>query len=715
MKLLEDISVADTEEEMKAAIEELQDKYNEYYTIKINLQAETGEVTDEVAELVNLINTNPELNELDFGAVLNTGPFLGQLADLLTKSGLAEEEIQKTFDNMGYSVQFTYDDEIIGYERAYMGPNAAPQYMPITKKVVTGVEYVRKKDANINSSILDKAKENTRGSKGGKTKNEHWENPYDELYNLSEKINESLRTREALERRYNQLLKDRSSNMKDIREEYNHNIEALRQEADLQSQMAQGRLRQIANIGNEVYTDSEGNRATFSQLGVTKYASYDASTGHITIDWEGLEQLEKTNNVKKGEAAEAYISQLEEWVENYEEVRDALWDIEDKMEEFAQKVIDSYLSFEERVMDAVVHERQQQIDNYQTLSDAIKESNDKVIEAMRESIDMERQIRDNTKTEEDIADKEQRLAYLQRDTSGANQVEQMQLQKEIDDARQDYTDTLIDQAIETLSKQNEDAYEQRQEQIEMMQTQLNFAQAEGLLWNNVYELMAKGIDPNTGIVQTDSELVRLLKNKENWVGQSLGAQEVWLDNFNKDYKNALVGLTELEAKYGKDMNGDLKVEDSDTRHYLEEIRNMASAVTTQQAHGSAQGTSGGSGSVAGNGTNSAAAPTTQSKLSNAQLLKELKAKGFLTDATLNNVYAELQKRQDLTHRYEEDYFKNGQIGKSNTALTTINLNGLNIAVEEQDDANKSWEDEFFAGLRVALENDPQWMYLKGRL
>jgi hypothetical protein len=69
---------------------------------------------------------------------------------------------------------------------------------------------------------------------------------------------------------------------------------------------------------------------------------------------------------------------------------------------------------------------------------------------MQKQIDEYRQNRDNAKTEEEIANKQRRLAYLQQDTSGANALEIMQLQKEIDEAQEDYTDTLIDQKISEL-------------------------------------------------------------------------------------------------------------------------------------------------------------------------------------------------------------------------------------------------------------------------
>jgi hypothetical protein len=63
---------------------------------------------------------------------------------------------------------------------------------------------------------------------------------------------------------------------------------------------------------------------------------------------------------------------------------------------------------------------------------------------MQSSIDKYRQDRENERTEKELSDKQRRLAYLQQDTSGANALEIMQLQEEIEQGTEDYTDTLID-------------------------------------------------------------------------------------------------------------------------------------------------------------------------------------------------------------------------------------------------------------------------------
>jgi hypothetical protein len=46
------------------------------------------------------------------------------------------------------------------------------------------------------------------------------------------------------------------------------------------------------------------------------------------------------------------------------------------------------------------------------INDSITDANSRLIESMQSSLDKYRQNRDNEKTEEELADKQRRLAYL---------------------------------------------------------------------------------------------------------------------------------------------------------------------------------------------------------------------------------------------------------------------------------------------------------------
>ena len=388
------------------------------------------------------------------------------------------------------------------------------------------------------------------GGGGGGGKEEKWENPYDEFYNITEQINEELRTREKIEHDYNKLLKDRRTSIDEIRQSQLDQIASLRRELDLQQQLLEGRKRQYSEIGQETYADEEGNYKSFSEWGVTKYASYDDKTGLITIDWESIDQITDT---ELGGALEAYISQIEEWSGSIEDIEDEIRDIEDQIEEIKDAEKDTYLEFEERIYEALVEADQKVIDTYQELSDTISDSNEKILNSLSESIELERQIRDNTKTEEEIADKEARLAYLRRDTSGANDLEIKQLEEELADARESYGDTLIDQELDRLNKVNEEANAQREQQIALMQAQLDWNEQNGIYWARVDSLLDGAINSD-GTFNYNSELAKLLEESDAFKGMSAFGQMNWINELveefltaNRGFENWMVDRAEEEG------------------------------------------------------------------------------------------------------------------------------------------------------------------------
>lgn len=534
------------------------------------------------------------LNEaptLEVGTELNDKPFITALNNLLANSKLTAQQVNSILGSMG--VNMTLKPKYGTIELPFGGQSApgngvsgyeyAKAYSAAKQKAIIGWEWVPGTQTTYTGNVSSggvKAKSSGGGGSSKSEKNDTWENPYDELYNLTEKINESLRTREALERRYEKLVKKTASTVGEVTKAYYDQIRQLRTEADLQYQMQAGRARQLNNVGNEYYMDSEGNRSTFNALGVTKYASYDQKTGLLQIDWSGLEALEgDPNKVEEGKAAEAYISRLEELQDQFEEVRDKLWDIEDQIEELREEAIENYLTFEDRVMDALVDSYQRQIDEYTSLSDEIKEQTDAILKGVQEDVALSRQIRDNTKKEEDIADKEARLAYLRRDTSGANALEIKKLEEEIANSRESYSDTLVDQQLTQLQDDANSAAEQRQHQIEIMQHQLDIAKETGTLWGEVWDLINTATAAD-GTFSQNSELAILLEETEAFQSLSKIGQMKWWDEVAEAFKRAQVGLSEAEDKYGVDANGDGKVTSSGTSAAIADTASKSSTPAT---------------------------------------------------------------------------------------------------------------------------------------
>lgn len=478
--------------------------------------------------------------DIEIGAQIEDKQFIDACEQIIRAAGLTATQAANMFKRLGFDIKVT-KTRIPIYGDAMDVPDPTKPHSKPTRQIVGYTEAIAiesitstgNNGGSVDFGTIEKGNENKKSQK-----KDTWTNPYDKYYNILEKINEALRQREKLESEYDRILNGRNTTGAALIKNSLKQIALLQKEIALQKKLQKGRLSELANLGNETYTDSEGNTRTFRQLGVTKYANYNPETGVITINWEAIDKIKNTD---KGEAVQAYIDRLEEIQDSFEETQDTIEELQDSIEEIRKRSKEDFLDFEQRIYDALVQDQQNIIDNYQELSDILEDSNQAIIDSLQESIDLQRQIRDNTRTEEDITDKERRLAYLRRDTSGSNAQEILQLEQELQDAQENYQDTLVDQAIERLSNDNDKAAEQRSKQIEIMQAQLDYQKEMGFFWDEVYALIDAAIGDDGGLLLS-SDLVELLQTIEGYAGMSIFAQANWKQELADSYSLAQEGL-----------------------------------------------------------------------------------------------------------------------------------------------------------------------------
>jgi hypothetical protein len=80
-----------------------------------------------------------------------------------------------------------------------------------------------------------------KSSGSGSGKNGEWENPFDQLYNLLREINEEIRERERIERRYEKLLESIDVNAEKIMNISNLELAQLEENRRLENQRVKGR------------------------------------------------------------------------------------------------------------------------------------------------------------------------------------------------------------------------------------------------------------------------------------------------------------------------------------------------------------------------------------------------------------------------------------------------------------------------------------------
>lgn len=488
------------------------------------------------------------------------------------------------------------------------------------------------------------------GSKDSPSSNDEdkWENSYDWLYNLTQDINAELEKREKLELKYNNILKDRNKTAKELYQNAKAQLDSLeksrnlnaeayeKRKAELQLEAKQATAQytndtrfnmkwgtglasgkgsssglRVINLagsggsGSEDTKKDQGKRTMLSEAELGRYATFNWDDNTVEINWDAVNQI---TDQQKGEAVEDYISKLEEIQEKMNEAEKSLLEIDGKIREIIDQGKDEFKDFEQQIFDALVSRYQKEIDKLTEISEAITDANSKLIDSMTNAIDKEREARDNEKTETELADKQKQLDYLRSDTSNANAKQILDLEKELDEGQEDYTDQLIDQKIDELKEQNDKASEQRQVQIDLMTKNLEMAQETGALWQEVYNLMDVGVDQEGALVK-QSELFDLLQSEAGWQGMSAVSKMTWLDELTETVKAGMAYLMtgrQLEyigAEAGKqitfsayddqgklqwltgtvDKNGD--VVDSNGVRYSEIFQNYDGSFTTMETAG----------------------------------------------------------------------------------------------------------------------------------
>ena len=352
-----------------------------------------------------------------------------------------------------------------------------------------------------------------------------WENSFDRLYNLVADIESETRQRERIERKYQSLIENVDATTTDILAVTEEEIENLQQQKEMQLALQVARRQQIAQ-----YTQQNKD--------LQKYANVRTGQGGelvLNIDWNAIQRV---TDETLGSRIEDYVSQLEEWFDSFYDAEQAIYDIEDSLEDIKERGKQEYLDLEEKIKNAVIYSREKEIEELELINDSINEAGDGILDSIKKQIDKQRQQRQNDKTSEEISDQRRRLAYLQQDTSGANALEIMALEKEIQEKEQNYTDTLIDQKLSQLQEQNDEAAEQRAHQIEIAQNQLDHLINSGAIWEEVERLMGEGLSETEGLVK-GSELETLLKSEAGFEGMSKLQRMDWLESLELQVQQAL--------------------------------------------------------------------------------------------------------------------------------------------------------------------------------
>lgn len=286
----------------------------------------------------------------------------------------------------------------------------------------------------------------------------------DLLYNY----NEAISTFNDEMSRAQDILSD-AKNMKDATaafEQYaaaTHNL--IVEEKAKQEQLQRG-LNEYARMiehGYASYTDTQTGRTIGINFG--DYAKFDQNTGKYIINQTLLNRAKFNDDYK--DLIEEYVETYNKYADEYKKSQDEVLKTEKEFQKLRKEALKNYADFEKSIADELKNQYEEEVDNLKEKYDAMKEEDDDYIKALQEAIDKQRKLRDRESKFEDLAKKEKKLSLISRDTSGANRLQELQLEEEVQKSRQDLLDEQVDNIIDGMQKLYESQEETRNVEIEL--------------------------------------------------------------------------------------------------------------------------------------------------------------------------------------------------------------------------------------------------------
>ena len=352
-------------------------------------------------------------------------------------------------------------------------------------------------------------------------------------------------------------------------------------------QYVEGENRGLDILATLNETDAQGvaKRTAKQQVDYLKGLGFDISEFMRKSDGTKIEATDYTGII------EQFWTGIDNWMSEldglYDEYNDHLVSIQENQEaqqEIAQEYIDNERSFEDKLFQAIEDREQAEIDRQQENLEAMQKSTSAYLAGLNESLDKERKMYNRNEENEETTRLQRQLAILQRTGGSASEIKS--LQDQIDSRLKDAYFQEQEDQIQAIEDASRVQLEKMQEQIDLMTEALEYQKENGLLWNEVTEMirdwtpeaLVNFIETYTKSYKEDSLLENEQKSEEafkeaeiidarkqeaarkasweNYIGSTNFEEDIVNENRDaaeKAYLEALrAGKTEDEAKAAAD-------------------------------------------------------------------------------------------------------------------------------------------------------------------
>ena len=311
----------------------------------------------------------------------------------------------------------------------------------------------------------------------------------------------------------------------------------------------------ISNLNTQIAANQGKRNAAQSGMAMWRdtitrrnsdYVSFDAE-GNAIVNAERLQHLQeeiKNASEERKPVLQAEYDEIMSNVKAYNKEKDVvnettknLQDNFKALEDFLKAQYDSIMKVEDKLIEARMAAEDKELDTVKEKYEAIKEENDKYLESVQDMIDEERRIRDQAEKEEDVRNKEKKLAMMKMDTSGIYSSDIRSLEKELENDYRELEDTAVDKAIEEMNKTFETQAEIFDKEIEYLENSLEYKRETMTEYNQwAQEMMKQG---------SDTVLAYLKANDEEYYTGTAAAQANWILEWNNSVTQGIAANNQM--------------------------------------------------------------------------------------------------------------------------------------------------------------------------
>lgn len=358
--------------------------------------------------------------------------------------------------------------------------------------------------------------------------------------------------------KYISMLKelDTFSNFDSVLEAYNNRIEDIQTEMGLNLNVSRGTsllneeinsITQAMALEQARYNQAIEESAVYAKELTDNGYAYVDTLGNLVVDYDKLNELAlsiKNASEDEAESLEVQYDMIQDYIDSYNELDSTAkeaysntLDYFNQLKEIYADELEYIITVQDKLLQLLQDRDDKELESLQKKYEALKAADEDYLSILKESIQKERDLRNQSNNEKELIKKEKKLNTLLTASGGKRTSEIIDLEEEIADARQ----SLADQAVNDLITQLE---EETTAKTTAYDDELSYQ--EELLNNKKENMVAYNAEIKEIMSQNKEDIISYMQSLDDeYITGTTEAQAKWILEWEASVTNAKIAMDAL--------------------------------------------------------------------------------------------------------------------------------------------------------------------------